>query len=73
MSYGAQSMTEKRSTVDPYYMKGDVFQRDQKYYDQLLQKRSRSPHRSNMQPNTTQHQPQQYNTQYTTQVDSAEM
>ena len=48
MSYGAQSMYENRNQIDPYYMKGDVFQRDQRYYDQLLERRDRrrSPIRS---------------------------
>ena len=46
MSYGSQSMHDNRSTIDPYYIKGDVFQRDQRYYDQLLERRSRSPYRS---------------------------
>lgn len=28
-----------RSTIEPYYMRGDVFQRDQRYYDQTLESR----------------------------------
>lgn len=34
------------SAIDPYYMKGDVFQRDQRYYDQVYStRRSRTPNK----------------------------
>ena len=49
MSYGNQSAYDNqlKSTIEPYYVKGDVFQRDQRYYDQLLDRRTlRSPNRS---------------------------
>lgn len=46
MSYGTQSVQEHRSIIEPYYVKGDVFQRDQRYYDQLPERRNRSPYRS---------------------------
>lgn len=35
-----------RSTIEPYYMKGDVFQRDQRYYDQTISTRRRTPNKS---------------------------
>ncbi len=36
-----------RSTIDPYYVKGDVFQRDSRYYDQTIQtRRNRTPNKS---------------------------
>ena len=37
-----------RDTLNPYYQEGDVFNRDQSYYDQLLQnpKRDRSNEKS---------------------------
>lgn len=37
-----------RSTIiDPFYVKGDVFQRDSRYYDQLIgSRRSRTPGKS---------------------------
>ena len=28
-----------KSTIEPYYVRGDVFQRDRRYYDQLLENR----------------------------------
>lgn len=35
------------STIQPYYMKGDVFQRDQRYYDQAIStRRNRTPNKS---------------------------
>lgn len=36
-----------RNTVDPFYVKGDVFQRDQRYYDQQIGRRNRSPIKGN--------------------------
>jgi hypothetical protein len=43
-----------RSTViDPYYVKGDVFQRDSRYYDQLIgTRRNRTPNKSVVQQPT---------------------
>jgi hypothetical protein len=37
-----------RSTViDPYYIKGDVFQRDSRYYDQTIgTRRNRTPNKT---------------------------
>lgn len=31
------------AVIDPYYTKGDVFKRDPRYYDQLINRRNRSP------------------------------
>lgn len=41
---------EISSTIEPYYVKGDVFQRDQRYYDQIISgtRRNRSPNRSGL-------------------------
>lgn len=34
------------SSIDPYYVKGDVFQRDQRYYDQVYStRRNRTPNK----------------------------
>lgn len=38
----------QRSTVDPFYIKGDVFQRDQRYYDQQIGRRTRTPNKVNL-------------------------
>ena len=37
----------RASSIEPYYMKGDVFQRDQRYYDQTIStRRNRTPNKT---------------------------
>lgn len=39
--------TYRASSIEPYYMKGDVFQRDQRYYDQTIStRRNRTPNKT---------------------------
>ena len=48
MSYGTYSQHEgQKSTIEPYYKPGDVFQRDERYYEQAFSwKRNRTPNKS---------------------------
>lgn len=41
------SENQRSTVIDPYYVKGDVFQRDSRYYDQVISsRRNRTPNKS---------------------------
>jgi cytoskeletal protein RodZ len=46
-SYSVYSENQRSTVIDPYYVKGDVFQRDSRYYDQVINsRRNRTPNKS---------------------------
>jgi hypothetical protein len=47
----ATVMDPRATVIDPYYVRGDVFQRDSRYYDQLIgTRRNRTPNKSGYLP-----------------------
>lgn len=45
-SYNSNPENPISSSIDPYYVQGDVFQRDQRYYDQVYStRRNRTPNK----------------------------